>query len=71
MPLTIESIETIPIRVPLPFTYKGSYYRMRNRCTIIPGSGPPGHRRQAYNATRTNRCSRRSAASCTTSSHRR
>jgi D-galactarolactone cycloisomerase len=35
MPLTIESIETIPIRVPLPFTYKGSYYRMRNRCTII------------------------------------
>jgi D-galactarolactone cycloisomerase len=35
MPLTIESIETIPIRIPLPFTYKGSYYRMRNRCTII------------------------------------
>ena len=35
MPLTIESIETIPIRVPLPFTYQGSYYRMRNRCTII------------------------------------
>jgi len=33
--LTIESIETIPIRIPLPFTYKGSYYRMRNRCTII------------------------------------
>ena len=35
MPLTIESVETIPIRVPLPFTYKGSYYMMRNRCTII------------------------------------
>lgn len=35
MSLTIESIETIPLRVPLPFTYKGSYYRMRNRCTII------------------------------------
>jgi L-alanine-DL-glutamate epimerase-like enolase superfamily enzyme len=35
MPLTIEAIETIPIRVPLPFTYKGSYYKMRNRCTII------------------------------------
>jgi L-alanine-DL-glutamate epimerase-like enolase superfamily enzyme len=35
MPLTIESIETIPIRVQLPFTYKGSYYKMRNRCTII------------------------------------
>jgi L-alanine-DL-glutamate epimerase-like enolase superfamily enzyme len=35
MSLKIESIETIPIRVPLPFTYKGSYYRMRNRCTIV------------------------------------
>lgn len=35
MPLTIESVETIPVRVPLPFTYKGSYYKMRNRCTII------------------------------------
>jgi L-alanine-DL-glutamate epimerase-like enolase superfamily enzyme len=33
--LTIESVETIPLRVPLPFTYSGSYYRMRNRCTII------------------------------------
>ncbi len=33
--LTIESIETIPLRIPLPFTYRGSYYRMRNRCTII------------------------------------
>lgn len=33
--LTIERIETIPIRVPLPFTYAGSYYRMRNRCTIV------------------------------------
>ena len=35
MPLKIESIETIPIRVALPFTYKGSFYKMRNRCTII------------------------------------
>ncbi len=35
MSLTIESIETIPVRAPLPFTYQGSYYRMRNRCTII------------------------------------
>jgi L-alanine-DL-glutamate epimerase-like enolase superfamily enzyme len=35
MPLTIESIETIPVRASLPFTYKGSYYRMRNRCTIV------------------------------------
>ncbi len=33
--MKIESIETIPIRVPLPFTYKGSYYKMRNRSTII------------------------------------
>lgn len=33
--LRIERIETVPIRVPLPFTYAGSYYRMRNRCTII------------------------------------
>jgi L-alanine-DL-glutamate epimerase-like enolase superfamily enzyme len=35
MQLRIESVETIPVRVPLPFTYRGSYYRMRNRCTII------------------------------------
>lgn len=33
--MKIESIETIPVRVPLPFTYKGSYYKMRNRSTII------------------------------------
>jgi D-galactarolactone cycloisomerase len=33
--LEIEAVETIPVRVPLPFTYKGSYYRMRNRCTIV------------------------------------
>ena len=33
--MKIESIETIPMRVPLPFTYKGSYYKMRNRSTII------------------------------------
>jgi L-alanine-DL-glutamate epimerase-like enolase superfamily enzyme len=31
----IEKIETIPIRVPLKHLYKGSYYKMRNRCTII------------------------------------
>jgi L-alanine-DL-glutamate epimerase-like enolase superfamily enzyme len=31
----IESIETIPITVPLEHLYKGSYYKMRNRCTII------------------------------------
>ena len=33
--LKIERVETIPIRVPLPFTYSGSTYRMRNRCTIV------------------------------------
>ncbi|MBU6147406.1 MAG: mandelate racemase/muconate lactonizing enzyme family protein [Actinomycetales bacterium] len=31
----IERIETIPLRVPLKHLYKGSYYKMRNRCTII------------------------------------
>lgn len=31
----IESIETIPLTVPLQHLYKGSYYKMRNRCTII------------------------------------
>ena len=33
--LEIESIETTPIRVPLKRTYRGSYYRMPNRCTIV------------------------------------
>jgi len=33
--LKIESIETIPLRVGLDRTYRGSYYRMPNRCTII------------------------------------
>jgi D-galactarolactone cycloisomerase len=31
----LTRIETIPIRVPLDRTYRGSYYSMRNRCTII------------------------------------
>lgn len=31
----IERIETIALRVPLTHIYKGSYYKMRNRCTII------------------------------------
>jgi L-alanine-DL-glutamate epimerase-like enolase superfamily enzyme len=47
----IESIETIPVRVPLEHLYQGSYYRMRNRCTIITrvrtSDGVVG---QAYNA---------------------
>jgi D-galactarolactone cycloisomerase len=35
MKLTITSIETIPIRVDLNRTYKGSHYKMPRRCTII------------------------------------
>ena len=31
----IEAVETIPIRVPLDRTYRGSYYQMRTRCTVI------------------------------------
>jgi D-galactarolactone cycloisomerase len=31
----IEAVETIPIRVPLERVYRGSYYQMRTRCTII------------------------------------
>ena len=49
--LKIERVETIPIRVPLPFTYSGSTYRMRNRCTILTrlytSAGIVG---EAYNA---------------------
>ena len=48
---TIERIETIPLRVPLKHLYKGSYYKMRNRCTIITrihtSDGVVG---QSYNA---------------------
>lgn len=33
--LTIERIETIPIRVPLRRTYSGSHYRMTHRSTIV------------------------------------
>jgi D-galactarolactone cycloisomerase len=47
----IEVIETIPLRVPLKHLYKGSYYKMRNRCTIITrihtSDGVVG---EAYNA---------------------
>jgi D-galactarolactone cycloisomerase len=34
-PLTIESIEVTPIVVPLVQEYRGSYYRMNNRATVI------------------------------------
>ncbi|MEO5885053.1 MAG: mandelate racemase/muconate lactonizing enzyme family protein [Candidatus Limnocylindrales bacterium] len=51
MPLQIDTIETIPLRVPLPFTYKGSYYRMRNRCTIVTRiTTSDGIIGEAYNA---------------------
>ena len=47
----IESIETIPLKVPLKHLYQGSYYKMRNRCTIITriqtSDGVVG---EAYNA---------------------
>jgi D-galactarolactone cycloisomerase len=33
--LKIARIETIPIRIPLDRTYRGSYYQMTNRSTII------------------------------------
>lgn len=33
--LTIERVETIPIRVPLSRVYKGSHYRMTHRSTIV------------------------------------
>ena len=33
--LTIRTIETIPLRVPLSREYRGSRYRMSSRCTII------------------------------------
>lgn len=33
--LTIAGIETTPIRVPLERTYRGSYYRMTHRSTIV------------------------------------
>ncbi len=34
-PLTIESIDVIPIVVPLDREYRGSHYRMHNRATVI------------------------------------
>lgn len=33
--LTIERIETVPIRVPLGRVYRGSYYQMTHRSTVI------------------------------------
>src|SRR5262245_58672471 len=33
--LTIERIETVPIRVPLGRVYRGSHYQMTHRSTIV------------------------------------
>src|SRR5690349_15320825 len=33
--LTIEAIEVTAIRVPLPKTYRGSYYQMTTRSTVL------------------------------------
>jgi D-galactarolactone cycloisomerase len=33
--MRIQAIEMIPLRVPLPRTFRGSYYQMTTRCTII------------------------------------
>ena len=33
--LTIAEVETIPIRVPLGRTYRGSRYKMTHRSTIV------------------------------------
>src|SRR6476469_8998090 len=33
--LTIEAIEVTPLVVPLDREYRGSYYFMRNRCTVV------------------------------------
>ena len=33
--LTIAEVETIPVRVPLGRTYRGSRYKMTHRSTIV------------------------------------
>lgn len=49
--LRIEAIDTIPIRVGLDRTYRGSYYYMPNRCTIITRvTTSDGIVGEAYNA---------------------
>ena len=46
----IERIEAIPVRVPLDRVYRGSYYAMRNRCTIITRvRNPDGLIGESYN----------------------
>lgn len=33
--MRISAIETIPLKLPLPRVYRGSYYHMTHRCTVI------------------------------------
>ena len=33
--MKIAAVETIPLKLPLPRVYKGSYYQMTHRCTVI------------------------------------
>ena len=33
--MRIVAVETIPLKLPLPRVYKGSYYQMTHRCTVI------------------------------------
>ncbi|MCU1491348.1 MAG: mandelate racemase [Acidimicrobiaceae bacterium] len=51
VPLRIRSIETVPVRVTLERLYRGSYYRMPRRCTIITRvTTEEGIVGEAYNA---------------------
>jgi L-alanine-DL-glutamate epimerase-like enolase superfamily enzyme len=49
-PVHIESVEVVPLRVPLDRIFRGSHYSMANRCTLITRvhtrEGPTG---EAYN----------------------
>lgn len=63
-PLTIERLETIPIRVPLARVYKGSAYRMTHRSTMITRVHTDrGSSEKRTPATRTRRCARSIASS--------
>ena len=33
--LTVERVEVIPVRVPLPRLFRGAHYSMTNRCTLV------------------------------------
>jgi hypothetical protein len=61
--LTISSIETVPIRVPLARTFSGSYYRMTHRSTIVTRVHTQESSARPTPATRTPTCSRSTASS--------